>query len=641
VTISGEALPATPTNTPFPSATSTATRTPTSTSTNTPTRTASPTATRTNTPEPGRSVRIDLNPSALEVAKDQIFTMDVRVLAATQQVDGAEVHLDFASLYLQVVDASGNPVSEVQSGGVLDIVLSNSVDNTAGRIDFAAGKLTGTKPSGTFILATIRFKALWGTGGDSTPVVFVTQLPRKTDVTFGGASVFAGADNGYVTISGTTPPVTPTHTPSPTSVGTPTRTPTSTPTNTPTRTLTPTITPTPEGTPEELWLQNRSTAAPGYPVYSGTSDTYLSTWDSPPVPRGSDGLLATRYDNQKRPLIKFDLSQVIPTGSQVRSATLWLYVYSRATNPTGTIDAWLYRVNRHWEELSATWPQAQTGVSWQTAGCDGVPADRDGAFVAGRKLPLSSGVWVDWNVTAIAQIWVNNPQTSEGVLMLLDQNVYNYYEFYSSNSTKVDWRPKLQISFVRSQPTPTPTNTATPTNTPTATPTHTPTPVPGAIRGHVWNDLDGNGALDSGEPGLAGASVRLYDMAHPDPEPPLQSAVTDGSGMFQWNNLPPGLYSVVETNPSGYVSTSPDALTTIVAAGGTSAADFWDWIPATPTATPSSTATPTATPTGTRTATETPTPTGTRTPTSTSTVTPTPTRTPLWLYRFYIPLVKR
>jgi len=591
--------------------------------------------TNTATPDPGKPVRIAIDPASQSVDPGVTFDAAVRIDPHGMGVAAADVYLDFDPTYLNVI--------EIVDGTGLSIFVKN-YDNASGRVEIGAGTL-GSAVTSAFTLVTLRFQGKLGTGTTPQQVAFSFALGRTTVVKDeSDVDRLGGFTNGLVTISGptpTTPPYTPTTTPTPTNTGTPTRTSTATPTNTPTRTLTLTITPTPEGTPEELWLQNRSAAAPGYPVYSGTSDTYLSTWDSPPVPRGSDGLLAARYDNQKRSLIKFDLSQVIPAGSQVRSATLWLYVASRASNPAGTIDAWLYRVNRHWEELSATWSQAQTGVSWQTAGCEGVPADRDGTFVAGRKLPLSSGIWLDWNVTTIAQNWVNSPQTNEGVLMLLDPNVYNYYEFYSSNSTKVDWRPKLQISFVRAQPTPTPTNTATSTNTPTATPTATPTPVPGAIGGYVWNDLNGNGALDSGEPGLAGATVRLYENGHPDPDPPLQTAVTSSSGAYTWSNLPPGLYIVTETNPSSYVSTSSDTLAVLVSSGLTSAADFWDWVPGTPTATPTNTFTPTPTPTSTRTSSVTPTATHTFTPTTTPSATPTPTKTPLLTYRVFIPMIRK
>ncbi len=64
-------------------------------------------------------------------------------------------------------------------------------------------------------------------------------------------------------------------------------------------------------------------------------------------------------------------------------------------------------------------------------------------------------------------------------------------------------------------PTPTPTNTPTPTPTSTRTPTPTPTgtlepQVTGCIAAYAWNDLNGNGVPDPGEPPLPGAFVEIF-----------------------------------------------------------------------------------------------------------------------------------
>jgi len=148
---------------------------------------------------PAGSAYVNVNPQCSSVAEGEIFAVEIQVVAGSQAVDGAEVHVDFDPLYLQVVDAGGNPASTIESSGILDLLFQNSVDSAAGGIDFAAGTF-GAEPSDTFVLATVRFKALWGTGGVSTPLTFVRQLPRKTDATHGGSSVLAGATGGSVAI---------------------------------------------------------------------------------------------------------------------------------------------------------------------------------------------------------------------------------------------------------------------------------------------------------------------------------------------------------------------------------------------------------------------------------------------------------
>ena len=150
------------------------------------------------------TVYVDLSPTVPSVARLDIFTIDIRILAGDQPVDGGEIHLDFDPAFLQVVDAAGNPVSTIIGGSTFPVPLQNTVSNTLGHIDYASGSLSSA-PTGTFVLATIRFKALAGTGGTSTPLVFVARGGSPTNVTYSGASVLAGAIDGGVIITDTPP----------------------------------------------------------------------------------------------------------------------------------------------------------------------------------------------------------------------------------------------------------------------------------------------------------------------------------------------------------------------------------------------------------------------------------------------------
>jgi hypothetical protein len=160
------------------------------------------------------TVIVSLNPSSASVAKDQIFTVDIQIVAGAQQVDAAEIFLSFSQTYLQVVDA--DPVKDgvqIEDLSGWDSPLANAVytDTEPAQIHFAAGIFgSGTKPSGTFSLARISFKALKGTAGGSTPLFFGTVLPYQTKVYYGVTWVLGGVENGSVTISGGTPTVTPT-----------------------------------------------------------------------------------------------------------------------------------------------------------------------------------------------------------------------------------------------------------------------------------------------------------------------------------------------------------------------------------------------------------------------------------------------
>jgi hypothetical protein len=504
-------------------------------------------------------VLVRLNPANPSVAKGAIFTVDIQVVAGSQPVDGAEVHLDFDKTYLQVVDASGNPASAIESSGILEVPIQNLVSNDRGEIDFAAGTfVTPPPPLDTAVLATIRFKALWGTGGASTPLTFSTQLPRKTDVTHAGGSVLAGVENGSVTISGQTPPPTPTVTP--TATRTVTSTPTRTPrhTNTPTQTSTPTITPIPHGTPETVWFQKGVSPNTSY---SGVEDTFLDSW-LPDENLGAHVDMRLRHDGLKRPLIKFDLSQHVPHGSTIVEATLSLWLHSVPGDP---IDADVYRVNRHWEEMTATWDSP-----WQSGGCDAIPGDREETPAATARLRYTE-MWVAWDVTGLVQEWVSGAAVNEGVLVLGTGEVYRQIYFRSSDFQNEGQRPNLIVEFYRPPPGPTPTNTGPPT------PTSTATPLPGSIEGRVWHDMNSNGIMEPGEPGLAGATIRLYEYEHPDPEPPIRPPMATGSeGGFHFADLPPRWYLLVETNPIGYTSTTTDVLPILVSSGIIAQGNFGD-----------------------------------------------------------------
>ena len=141
--------------------------------------------------------------------------------------------------------------------------------------------------------------------------------------------------------------------------------------------------------------------------------------------------------------------------------------------------------------------------------------------------------------------------------------------------------------------TSTPTNTSTPTITPTPSNTPTPTATPcastGSISGKVFNDVNQNG-VDDDEPGIAGVLIRLSNNSE---------ATTNGSGLFQFNNLTFAQYLVFETDPPGAASTTSNVNSVLVAPCAHPVVTFGDYFPPTPTPTTTSTRLP-ATPTPTQ-----------------------------------------
>ena len=95
---------------------------------------------------------------------------------------------------------------------------------------------------------------------------------------------------------------------------------------------------------------------------------------------------------------------------------------------------------------------------------------------------------------------------------------------------------------------------------------------PAAIGDRVWDDQNHNGIQDAGEPGVPGVGVVLRDGSGAT----VGHAVTDASGLYLFDRLPPGAYRVcfeVGTIPAGYTLTIRNAPGATRADGSDAAAD--------------------------------------------------------------------
>ncbi len=112
------------------------------------------------------SVTLTFDPPVLTLARGQVQPVKLR-LSTTEPLSGIEVHLDFDPVYLRVVNADGHPVSRLGQSeeSPFPFVLANRVDNTAGQIDYASGRLERRGITGEFILAELRLLALKETEG--------------------------------------------------------------------------------------------------------------------------------------------------------------------------------------------------------------------------------------------------------------------------------------------------------------------------------------------------------------------------------------------------------------------------------------------------------------------------------------------
>ncbi len=92
------------------------------------------------------------------------------------------------------------------------------------------------------------------------------------------------------------------------------------------------------------------------------------------------------------------------------------------------------------------------------------------------------------------------------------------------------------------------------------------------ITGIVFKDVNANTLRDAGDVGLAGVTLTLKDGIGNT----AATTITASDGTYRFAGLPLGNYSVNETQPVGYGSSTPDSRSVTVIAGGAATADFAD-----------------------------------------------------------------
>jgi hypothetical protein len=212
--------------------------------------------------------------------------------------------------------------------------------------------------------------------------------------------------------------------------------------------------------------------------YTGWEDT----WITEDILTGGFGDSADghlQYYTQDRQLHRFSLAS-IPAGSTVQSAKLQLYAFS--TSGTPRVDA--YRAIKHWDEISANWTLAATGVNW---GAPGLAAGTDYENVIAGSGTLAAVGWVSMDITALTAKWLNGTAANEGVMVKLGSAGHprTYLSEYTGNGAL---RPRLVLTY-------TPPLSA---------------PAAALMGGAFENDFDGDALFDDYELGVG------FDQYNPD-----------------------------------------------------------------------------------------------------------------------------
>jgi type II secretory pathway pseudopilin PulG len=164
--------------------------------------------------------------------------------------------------------------------------------------------------------------------------------------------------------------------------------------------------------------------------------------------------------------------------------------------------------------------------------------DSDGAYDLGDE-------------SGIAHVTV---RLSSGAATITNADGYYVFEVSAGTYTITEFDPPGYVS--------TTSNTATLTiETGTTTAMHfgdRPGSGVGTIKGTVYHDVNQNAAFEAGEPGLQNVKVTLHTGL-------IDS--TDSSGEFSFE-VPCGTYTVVETDSTGWGSTTPNSVDVILASDG-------------------------------------------------------------------------
>ncbi|MGB5725661.1 MAG: LamG-like jellyroll fold domain-containing protein [Thiogranum sp.] len=145
--------------------------------------------------------------------------------------------------------------------------------------------------------------------------------------------------------------------------------------------------------------------------------------------------------------VQFDVP-ALPVGARVISAQLQLY-HTATTTAGADAGVTVHRVRRDWVEGTKSGGGTADGVTWDT--WDGSNAwttaggDYDPAAFASSSITAASGDWESWDITALAQGWLDGTFVNSGLLLKGSGNVN--VDFASKENADPALHPKLILTY--------------------------------------------------------------------------------------------------------------------------------------------------------------------------------------------------
>jgi hypothetical protein len=153
-------------------------------------------------------------------------------------------------------------------------------------------------------------------------------------------------------------------------------------------------------------------------TFHPTDDTFIDQPAGPDLPRGDYEymIVENKYGADGSfyeidVLIKFNVSP-IPTNATISLVKLKLYYYMwYANNPSGR-DLNLYRITNNWNEETVTWNTQPSYASQPSAS---------------SSVPLSTDIWMEWDVTKDVQDFIDGLQVNCG-WKVTDENYWGWFD---------------------------------------------------------------------------------------------------------------------------------------------------------------------------------------------------------------------